>query len=1544
MEKASGKGDGIEMPASPSMVKPEMGALASPGSKRLGDDDDIPASETKAAEDTDQKKDELVEQCNYLQLFSTADGLDILLMSLGLIGAIGGGIMMPLFAVVFGDFIDAFGAPDTDFMNTVSNIALKFLYLAIGAFVAMYLEVAFFTWSGVRQTNRLRQRYLAAVLRQDVGFFDTAATTGGLLQGINEDAISIQNAISEKFSNVVHHFCTFIAGFIVGFTYSWDLTLVMVGCLPFLAIMGGIIAKFAATHESFSQKLYTEAGTVAQQAISNIRTVSAYNGQERVLTLYTRALDATLKSGFRTGAIVGSSIGGIQFIMYCSYAVGLFYGAHRVASGHMEGGTVLAVLIATLMASFALGQASPNFQFFSRGRVAGARLFGVLQRVPGMRDVDGFAVADVQQQHAGDDKAHHGSSKPAGWKEGYSRMLQVLMQNDKAAAAKAATGSAKPGSQGTDKATALLALPAAPAMEAHGGTGELAGEVRGELELQDITFAYPIRPEIPVFSGFSLRVPAGHTVALVGSSGSGKSTAVQLIERFYDPQAGRVLLDGVDLRALKLSWLRQHMGLVSQEPTLFATTVYENIAMGKEGATEAEVHAAAAAANAHKFIAALPEGYATLVGERGTQMSGGQKQRIAIARAILKNPRILLLDEATSALDTSSERLVQAALDRMVVGRTTVVVAHRLSTIKHADAIAVVAGGRVAELGTHDKLLRDPLGVYTNLVQLQMQRHAEPEAEEPVEGVVEAEEEDPELAAAALAGLASNALGSNGGLEPALSEQLGISVARHRDLEQGISQPDFHASSMKPGAAGNALSPHAAASATGSNGAAGVRVPGHVMPLGQASVDSAQPSATGAAASMISAQSIPAPSTGLALASSLTSAPTSGPLSEVPRRGSVDAHQRRVSAGDGGLARHSAEAAGKPDAAATPAQAGPRKKLSEAEEKKLAEEAAKQIPMSRLLKLNKPEWPAALFGLVASALAGMQNPAFAFVLADMTLIFYDPDPDHMKSRASFYSWMFFVIACGALITLAIQQTCFSYMAQHLSRRVRVMLLGSILRQDVAFFDAEEHSSGRLASALATDATYIRGAVGDSVGVALQNLATLAAGYLIAFIYDWRMALLITGCMPILITGAIAQMNWAMGNANKSDKLYQAANQLMSEAFSSIRVVHAYNLQPYIFHTYSTVLDSASKTLIRGAHTGGLVMAYSFFSIFAMYSLIIYFGGWEISRGLTDFEGMYKSFLAVLFAAMGMAQVGATFPDIGKAKAAVGRVFPLIDRVPAIDASSPEGEAPPPETVRGEIEFRGVRFAYPSRPTVVIYRDFSLHIEAGKTCALVGESGSGKSTVVALLERFYDPQAGDILLDGRPLASYNLKWMRQQVGLVSQEPLLFAGTIADNIAYGAPGASLEEVEAAARAANASDFIAKLPEGVHTRVGEGGIQLSGGQKQRIAIARAVIKNPKVLLLDEATSALDARSERAVQAALDVVAAGRTTLTIAHRLSTIRNAHSISVVFRGVILEQGNHDQLMALPGGAYARLVAAQEATAEGHAASVAARTSFTGSHK
>mmetsp|Transcript_13373 Transcript_13373/g.23679 ORF Transcript_13373/g.23679 Transcript_13373/m.23679 type:complete len:1466 (-) Transcript_13373:839-5236(-) len=1439
----------------------------------LDDDDIIEAkNEINLEEITkEDSSDEQIKPLNYFALYINGDRLDNIAVILATIGAIANGALLPCFSILFGEFTDAFGHIDDrqHFIHVVKHLSLQFLCLGLGAFGAAYMDVALWTWSGNRQTSRLNQKYLRSILNQDIAFFDTSKTgTGGLLQGLNQDSVDVQMAISEKVGQLLKHTSTFIAGFVIAFTKGWDMTLVMIGCVPFMMVIGGMMAKVMATTAQRSNASYAQASMVAQQSILQVRTIYSYVQEKRMTDEYEESLDVPLRVGIFQGLVMGLIMGGLQVVVYATFAIALVYGAWRVKSGHYTGGQVMAVLVSVFLGGFAIGQGAPHMQHLVKGCVSGARMFNVINRKP-----------------------------------------EIIIDTDDG-----------------------ITLP----------------EVKGELCFEHVKFAYPARPELPVFEDFSIEIPSGKTVALVGSSGSGKSTVVGLLERFYDPYSGTITLDGVDIRKLNLRWMRNIIGLVSQEPTLFATTVYENIAMGKPGATREEVLAAAHAANAFVFIDRLPEKFDTQVGERGTQMSGGQKQRIAIARAILKNPKILLLDEATSALDTASERLVQAALDRMVIGRTTVVVAHRLSTIRTANIISVLVNGKMVEQGSHDDLIGRPNGAYAALVNLQLQ-HSKETAKKGGSGNIAVEEEEE----------------GERGDEDELENDVNRGVVKGDDANKDSGRSPFHSGAQEGSvqdADDTSDKQRIVIAGQGSGRVGSGRVGSGAHPC--------QPSGH-----------------------------TKDPLIEDVEAGegsdSMKIHNRREGGdtGDkqkrcfGGLFGKKVCSEDKCDRGnkVTPGDKGKGKNKSgdnavmTIEEVEAIEASKVDMSFKRLAKMNYPEWKLAITGIFSSLILGAVNPAFSFLFASMIKIFYYTDYDYMRSQASFYAGMFIVIGGGSFVAYIGQMYSFTYMGQQLARRVRQQLFRAFLVQEVGWFDRESNNSGQLTSLLSTDATYVRGAVADVVGLTIQNLATVVVGYILAFIYDYRMALLVTGILPFMVFAQSVEMKYMTGFSSGADKINASSNQTASESIAAVRVVQSYNMQDAVMDRYENMMKSATKEVFRRALVMGFSAAFAAFMMFASYSLIIYFGGYEIYHGWVVFDHMLKSFMAILFAAMGMAQASAGFGDIGKAKGAVNRIFPIIDRKPLIqfnDAETEEEEgenkdgqkdgpaqelvviggdkrskngnntnnsrkatatdtaavgiSPPknlkgycPTELKGDISFRNVDFAYPSRPSIIVFKNFSMEITAGMTMALVGESGSGKSTVIGMIERFYDCLRGEVLIDGINIQKYNLRWLRRHIGLVSQEPLLFTGTIAENISFGVADASLEEIVAAAEAANARPFIERLPEQYNAKVGEGGIQLSGGQKQRIAIARAVLKNPRVMLLDEATSALDARSEAVVQVALDRIMKGRTSIVVAHRLTTIRNADCISVVFRGKVLEQGHHDKLMQNAEGAYAKLVQAQQ---------------------
>lgn len=378
--------------------------------------------------------------------------------------------------------------------------------------------------------------------------------------------------------------------------------------------------------------------------------------------------------------------------------------------------------------------------------------------------------------------------------------------------------------------------------------------------------------------------------------------------------------------------------------------------------------------------------------------------------------------------------------------------------------------------------------------------------------------------------------------------------------------------------------------------------------------------------------------------------------------------------------------------------------------------------------------------------------------------------------------------------------------------------------------------------------------------------------------------------------------------------------IAGEGVSNIRTVAAFNAQDKILSLFCQELRLPQLRSLRRSQSSGILFGLSQLALYASEALILWYGAHLVSKGVSTFSKVIKVFVVLVITANSVAETVSLAPEIIRGGEAVGSVFSILDRTTKIDPDDPESD--PIDSIRGEIELRHVDFSYPSRPDIIIFKDFNLRIRAGQSQALVGASGSGKSSVIALIERFYDPTAGKVLIDGKDIRRMNLKSLRLKIGLVQQEPALFATSIFENIAYGKDGASESEVIEAARLANVHGFVSGLPNGYKTPVGERGVQLSGGQKQRIAIARAVLKDPTILLLDEATSALDAESECVLQEALERLMRGRTSVLVAHRLSTIRAVDSIAVVQDGHVVEHGSHAELVSRADGAYSRLLQLQ----------------------
>lgn len=606
--------------------------------------------QSNVAEEKKMKKKKKKGWSSIGSIFMHADGVDKCLMGLGFFGTIADGFSTPLVLFVTSQLMNNIGSASSmdpaSFRHSMNKNALVLLYIACGLSFACFLEGYCWTRTGERQAARMRARYLRAVLRQDVTYFDMHVTsTSDIVTSVSSDSLVIQDVLSEKVPNFLVNISLFVGSYIAAFVMLWRLAIVGFPFVTFLIIPGMIYGRTLITIARKIREEYSKAGTIAEQAVSSIRTVYAFIGEGKTLSEFSKALEGSVKLGLRQGLAKGLAIGS-NSIVFAIWSFMAYYGSRMVMYHGYKGGTVYAVGVAITFGGVALGTALSNLKYFSEACSAGEHIEEVIKRVP-----------------------------------------PIDPEN----------------------------------ME-----GETIPNLEGNLKFRHIEFAYPSRPENIIFRDFSLTIPSGKTLALVGGSGSGKSTVISLLQRFYDPLSGQILLDGIAINKLQIKWLRSQMGLVSQEPTLFATSIKENILFGKENAEMKEVIEAAKASNAHNFISQLPQGYDTQVGERGIQLSGGQKQRIAIARAIIKAPRILLLDEATSALDSESEKIVQDALDRASIGRTTIIIAHRLSTVRHANNIAVIQNGQVIETGNHEELIQNEDGLYTSLVNLQKSEKQKP--------------------------------------------------------------------------------------------------------------------------------------------------------------------------------------------------------------------------------------------------------------------------------------------------------------------------------------------------------------------------------------------------------------------------------------------------------------------------------------------------------------------------------------------------------------------------------------------------------------------------------------------------------------------------------------------------------------------------------------------------------------------------------------------------------------------------------------------------
>ncbi|KAJ3958572.1 hypothetical protein N0V92_004845 [Colletotrichum tropicale] len=951
----------------------------------------------------------------------------------------------------------------------------------------------------------------------------------------------------------------------------------------------------------------------------------------------------------------------------------------------------------------------------------------------------------------------------------------------------------------------------------------LPSTIEGSVELSGVTFAYPSRPDQDVLKNVSLVCPGGKYTAIVGLSGSGKSTIAGLTTRLYDPKEGTVLLDGRDIQNLNVRNVRSYISLVQQEPSLLDRSVLENIALGLvnspkeehqwlkdtlhgpqleqlaedlQGGAELDVAAqeygsevveiaklvqhAADLADATSFIDRLRYGFGTPVGTGGKLVSGGQRQRVALARALIRDPKILILDEATAALDSASEHRIQQAVESVSKGRTLISIAHRLSTIKNADNIIVMNAGNIVEQGTHADLISRN-GAYANLVNLQNIHTAE------------------EDVAPSRASTAVESLDSRNTIE----------------IEKGGVDPTD-------------------------------------------------------------------------LAKAITEAEGNG-TKEKPKKTAAEELQ-----------------------------------ASGLDSNKSAWQVIRQVgPMVR------PHILWLVLALVAAFIVGCtysgSGTVFGYAIGSASPC---NTPNFISSKGAFYAGLFFMIACVELLANLASWSAFGYLAEKLLYRIRVLSFRSLFQQELEWHQSENRNPTTLLSVITKDAAAIGGFSGSIMGTIFAVIVNLLVAIIYSHILAWRIAIVCLVILPILLGSGIMQIRVLSRFEEKHAGAYAQAVGITVESVNSIKTVATLSLEHEVLGQYKRALKGPKREIISASAIANIWLAIANSTGNIIYAFAYWWGSKQIVEGRATQTQFLIILVAMLVGAQLWGQMFSLAPEVTRARMAASRIFSLLDldkseTDPSSKTEDSKGKekdvealanpSPRPSPGKGgvSITFRNVSFSYPARPEVQILDKMSFTIQPGQFCGLVGPSGSGKSTVMSIVQRMYTPSSGTVEIDGQDISKFTTTSFRDDIAVVPQDSALFDGSVKFNVSLGArPGqdASDAEITEACRLANIHETIVALPQGYDTECGPNGSQLSGGQRQRIAIARALVRKPRLLLLDESTSALDAESEKALQEGLERAARGITVIAIAHRLHTVRKADVIFVVEAGAVAAKGRHEELM------------------------------------
>ncbi|KAI2474213.1 Multidrug resistance protein-like protein 49-like protein, partial [Diabrotica virgifera virgifera] len=937
-------------------------------------------------------------------------------------------------------------------------------------------------------------------------------------------------------------------------------------------------------------------------------------------------------------------------------------------------------------------------------------------------------------------------------------------------------------------------------------TGEFASRMSDDLH----KFEDGIGEKVPIFWSFQVVFLTSIIIALV------KGWELALICLTSLPATliivrtvGIVIIDGNNIKDYDLAWLRSQIGVVSQEPILFGTTILENIRYGKDGVTEEDIIQAAKKANAHNFIKSLPNEYNTLVGEKGAKLSGGQKQRIAIARALVRNPTLLLLDEATSALDNTSEAKVQAALDTVTIiqfkknyytflAKKNNIRRSMLSAlgfgllwlmIYSSYALAFWYG---VKLVLRDRAVTNPIYTPSNMVTVFFSV---------MSGASNFGGASPYIEAFGISKAAASKIFSVIDHKPTINlskengKTLDVLKGNISFKDVNFSYPSRKNIPVLKGLSLNIKSGDTVA-LVGSSGCG----KSTVMQLIQRLYDAESGEASIECTTIIVAH----------------------------RLSTIRSANKIIVLSQGVVVEE-----------------GTHEELME-NKREYYRLVTTQVKSSAQFQAEKKK-------LVRSISATNSSTGSDHIIETLA----NGDSDSVRSEANRYCLYFVLGGVITMVSVFTQMSLLGIAGEKMTLRVRSRVFKAMIYQEIGFFDKKTNGVGALCAKLSSDASNIQGATGIRVGTILQSIATFCLAIGLSMYYEWKLGLATAAFIPVMLIAMFFEKRNTRGGNDSRDSALQKSTKTAVEAIGNIRTVASLGLEEKFQHIYESELMPHYKSSLKAVHWRAIVFGLSKSLLFFAYSTAMYYGGFLIRDGL-PYDRVFKVSQAQIMGTVSIANSLAFSPNFAKGITAAKKVKSFLSRIPIIRDIPSSRKM---DKAAGNINFSQIEFTYPTRPNVLILNGLNLDILNGKTVALVGESGCGKSTIIQLIERFYDPKSGEVKMDGVDLKDISLDSLRSHMGIVSQEPNLFNKSIAENIAYGdnSREVSMEEIIKAAKDANIHTFITGLPQGYDTKLGEKAVQLSGGQKQRIAIARALVRNPKVLLLDEATSALDTESEK-------------------------------------------------------------------------------------